>query len=452
MATKKLTIQDLKDQGLIAYEYVRGSWAHGLQIEGKSDIDIGGVYFAPFDQLLGLRDDYQPQVSDEKNDTTYYEFGRWMELVLKSNPQALETLYVSKEFVRGPVHPAIQYVIDHRDAFVTKSAVTALVGYSVDQIDRARGLNKKIVNPVTERKDILDFCYTFKKQGSQPIKDYLAENHLDQKYCGVVNIPNMKDVFGLYYDFAAYFKFEFVDKGKKAYNGFPYNETDFDTWCDDMGFCDENKRFGATLSDYEGFVGPAAREMAQQRVCDKNFFHYTGIVHPDELYKSNTVRLCSVPKGELPLVYMTYNKDAYTKHCKDYASYKEWEQKRNPVRYESNLGKNYDAKNMCECTRLIHTGLEIAKGEGFNVKRTWDRDFLLNIKNHGMEYDDIITYVVGKHEELKAAMKTSNLPDTVDKDELEDILIKARYIRYKVTVDPGSPECDYTTIAVYEKQ
>lgn len=435
MATKKLTIQDLKDKGLIAYEYVRGSWAHGLQIEGKSDIDIGGVYFAPLDQLLGLREGYQEQVSDEKNDTTYYEFGRWMELILKSNPQALESLYVGKEFIHGPVHPAIQYVIDHRDAFVTKSAVTALVGYSVDQIGRARGLNKKIVNPVTERKDILDFCYTFKKQGSQPIKDFLAENNLDQRYCGVVNIPNMKDVFGLYYDFAAYFKFEFVDKVKTK----PYELNDFCKWVDDLGL-------------RSIFLTTVYMMKCQKRVLEKEFFHYTGIVHPDEIFKSNEVRLCSVPKGELPIGYMSYNKDAYAKHCKDYASYKEWEQKRNPVRYESNLGKNYDAKNMCECTRLIHTGLEIAKGEGFNVKRTWDREFLLNIKNHGMEYDDIISYVEGKHAELKAAMQTSTLPDTVDKMTLEDILIKARALRYNISVDPASPDGDYTAITVCEKQ
>ena len=81
--------------------------------------------------------------------------------------------------------------------------------------------NKKCNIPEDfERKDILDFCYTFKNQGSQPIKDYLNEHNLDQKYCGLVNLPNMKDCYGVYYDFAAYFKFEFVGNG--------YGESEFE--------------------------------------------------------------------------------------------------------------------------------------------------------------------------------------------------------------------------------
>ena len=124
----------------------------------------------------------------------------------------------------------------------------------------------------------------------------------------------------------------------------------------------------------------------------------------------------------------------------------EWVEKRNPIRYESNLGKNYDAKNMCECVRLLHTGLELAKGDGFNVKRTWDREFLLNIKNHGMEYDEILAYAEGKQTELQEAMKTTKLPDTVKILELEKILIRARELRYHIGVDLGHPNGDFSSL------
>lgn len=431
MANKKLTIQDLKDQGLIAYEYVRGSWAHGLQIEGKSDIDVGGVYFAPVSQLLGLREDYQEQISDEKNDTTYYEFGRWMELILKSNPQALESLYVEKQFVRGPVHPAIEFVINNRDAFLSKKVIDSLCGYSVSQIKKAYGLGKKIVNPVTEKKDLLDFCYTFEKQGSIPVKEFLKVHNLNQKYCGVVNIPNMKDVYGIYYDFAAYFKFENIDVDSR------------------IAIVDSFRIKPGATDNF--LIYDILGEAVSDRIKNREFFHYGGIIHPDDPQKSNEVRLSSIPKGEHPICYMSYNKDAYTKHCKDYASYKEWEQKRNPVRYESNLNKNYDAKNMCECTRLMHTGLEIARGEGFNVRRTWDREFLLNIKNHGMEYDEILSYVETKKLELEEAMKTTSLPEAVDKTKLEDILITARELRYHIGFDPGSLDGDQTVTNIFKK-
>ena len=43
---EKLTIQDLRDRGWIAYEYVRGSHAYGLNTE-SSDKDIGGVFICP---------------------------------------------------------------------------------------------------------------------------------------------------------------------------------------------------------------------------------------------------------------------------------------------------------------------------------------------------------------------------------------------------------------------
>ena len=57
--------------------------------------------------------------------------------------------------------------------------------------------------------------------------------------------------------------------------------------------------------------------------------------------------------------------------------------------------ENYDAKNMCECFRLIHMGMEIARGEGVKVnRRNIDREFLLDIKAHKFEYDYLInTYI-----------------------------------------------------------
>ena len=206
----KWTIDYLRKSGLIAYEYRRGSHMYHLNTP-TSDEDTGGVFICPPEMLEGLRSQYVEQVADEKNDTVFYEFGRWVELLIKSNPTALESLFAPEDCIIGPVHPAVQFILDHRDMFLSKECFKTFYGYAVSQIGKARGLNKKIVNPVTERKDILDFCYTFKNQGSYPIKDWLKDHKLDQKYCGLVNIPNMRDMYGVYYDFAAYFKFEGID-------------------------------------------------------------------------------------------------------------------------------------------------------------------------------------------------------------------------------------------------
>jgi hypothetical protein len=226
------------------------------------------------------------------------------------------------------------------------------------------------------------------------MKDFLAEHGLNQKYCGLVNIPNMKDVYGVYYDFASHYKFEKTD-GNIMLQAYKFGYED--------------------VSAIEGIF---------DRSNNNVFFGYSGIVHPDG--KSNEVRLSSIPKGEIPICFMTYNQNGYESHCKKYKEYQEWVEKRNPVRYESNLKSNYDCKNMMHCVRLIHMGKELAEGKGFNVVRTWDREMLLDIRNNKYEYDEIIEYVEKLYKETDEMSKTCNLPDTVDKEKVHKLLIEAR--------------------------
>ena len=402
-----MTIEELRNSGLIAYEYKRGSHMYHLNTE-TSDEDFGGVFFCPKKMLLGLRGRYEEQVSDSKSDVVFYEFGRWLELLLKSNPTVLEGLFAPEDCIVGEVHPAVRKILDNRELFLSKECFKTFYGYAVSQISKARGLNKKIVNPVTERKDILDFCYTFNDQGSLPIKKFLAENGLDQKYCGLVNIPNMSDgdssIYGVYYDFAAYFKFENIDWARDWYNG---------------------------NSPYKKFFPSVSEQLSmQKRIEDKEFFHYGGIDHPDEIEKSNTVRLSSVPKGEKPICFMAYNKNGYMRHCRDYKDYKEWEKNRNPVRYESNLGHNYDAKNVMHCMRLVRMAKELAQGKGFNVVRTWDRDYLLDIRNHKFEYEDVMAQLEKEKLEMEEAIKSCTLPEKVDFDKVNDLLYDVRLKYY----------------------
>lgn len=123
---------------------------------------------------------------------------------------------------------------------------------------------------------------------------------------------------------------------------------------------------------------------------------------------------------------MTFNKDAYVCHCRDYHDYKEWEKNRNPVRYESNLNKNYDAKNVMHCMRLIRMAKELAQGKGFNLVRDADRDYLLDIRNHKYEFEEIMAQLENEKKEMEEAIKTTTLPDKVDIDFVNDLLIKSR--------------------------
>ena len=391
-----MTTQELENNNKLAYKFIRGSVLYNTNID-TSDTDYGGVYILPNEKLLGLPHFYQDQVSDEKHDTTYYEFNRWVELLMKANPNALESLFAPKDKVIGDIHPAVQLIIDNRDMFLTKECFKSLSGYAYAQIQKCRGLNKKCVQPVMEKKDVLDFCYTFKDQGSQPIKEFLTERGFDQKYCGLVSIPNMKDVYGVYYDFASFIHFE--------------------------GLYKEGKALHNVVSQHFGLSYDEAMKV-YNRIKNKEFFGYSGIVHPDG--KSNEVRLSSIPKGEIPICFMTYNQNGYESHCRKYKEYQEWVQKRNPARYESNLKSNYDVKNVAHCVRLLHMGKELAEGKGFNVVRTWDREMILNIRNHKYEYEEIIEYVEKVFAEMKELAEKCDLPKTADVQKVNDLILKAR--------------------------
>lgn len=404
---------EIRKNGRLLYEYVRGSHLYGLNVE-TSDIDTSGVFICSPNELLGLGFDYKEQVSDERHDNTWYEIGNYLKLLLKSNPTALESLFVPKNKIIGEVHPFMQTILDNKNEFITKDCFAPLFGYAREQIRKARGLNKKIVNPVTKRLTPLDFVYTFYKQGSTKFVNWLEYFGMYQKYCGLININNMHDTYGVYYDWGAFFSEENVsfDNIEKMYK----------------------ENMSPTLTRMIGFILDTydlyGKNDETTLINLKNWYDkqkpigYRGLINEEN--DSNELRLSSIPKGEKSICHITYNQSGYTKHCIDYKNYKDWEKNRNPIRYESNLNKNYDSKNMMHCTRLIHMGLELAKGEGFNVERTWDRDFLLNIRNHKMEYDELINYIEEKNTEFNEAMKTSTIKEHVDVNFVNELLIEIR--------------------------
>ena len=165
---------------------------------------------------------------------------------------------------------------------------------------------------------------------------------------------------------------------------------------------------------------------------NQKFIGYKGIIN--EKGTSNELRLSSVAKNEKPICYMTYNKNAFSSHCKDYKEYKEWEKNRNPVRYQQNKGKLFDRKNVAHAVRLMHMGIEVAQGEGIKVDRTnIDRDFIMNIRNGNTSYEEIISYLENKRDEMERVMKTSKLPEKIDSEKLNNLLIKIRKKQFDYT-------------------
>ncbi len=188
-----LDIQTLRDRGLILLEVISGSHAYGLATP-TSDIDRKGVFILPKEEFYGLN--YIPQVSDEKNDEVFYELRRFMELLSVNNPNILEMLN-SPEDVVVSRHPFLAS-IDHT-RILSKLCRNTFGKFALSQIRKAKGLNKKIVNPIPkERKGVLDFCYVNHGAGSIKVKRFLEMHRARQEDCGLVKIPHMLGMYGLY--------------------------------------------------------------------------------------------------------------------------------------------------------------------------------------------------------------------------------------------------------------
>ena len=69
------------------------------------------------------------------------------------------------------------------------------------QIRKAQGLNKKIVNPLPkEKKSLLDFSYIIDGYKTVPVTSWLTKLNYLQENCGLINIPNSKGIYALFYD------------------------------------------------------------------------------------------------------------------------------------------------------------------------------------------------------------------------------------------------------------
>lgn len=389
----------IRKDGRLLYEYIRGSHLYGLNTE-QSDVDTSGVYICTRDELFGCFG-YKPQVSDSRHDNTWFEIGELIRLLLKSNPTVLESLFVPEDKIIGPVHPLMRMVIENREQFVSKQCFNPFFGYAKSQIEKARGLNKKIANPVTKRLSPYDFIYTFKNQGSTKFKDWLANRSLHQEFCGLVNVPNMHDIYGVYYDFGAHVA-----------------STD---WVDDSVF----------LSFATEFFGDHDVATTKNRLNGLPPIGYRGVINADTT--STELRLSSIDdKNTRPICFISYNQSGYSVHCRQYAEYQTWVKERNPKRYESNLDKSYDSKNMMHCFRMIHMACEIAEGKGVILQRTWDREFLVDVRNHKFEYDEIIDLLEEEKERMNQLMEQSTICEKIDAESVNQLMIDIRSAQLKI--------------------
>lgn len=173
---------------------VVGSRSFGLATD-TSDTDVKGVYIAPLMDRIGYG--MQDQVNDERNNTVYWEISKYLDLLRRANPGALELLYSPEHcvFIRDPLFDLIP-----RREFLTMKCRDTFLNYAMSQVHRARGMNKKVFSPEPENEPaVLDFCYVWTADGTAvPVKRILERMGIDQKECAVSAVNHMDNTYSVY--------------------------------------------------------------------------------------------------------------------------------------------------------------------------------------------------------------------------------------------------------------
>ncbi len=143
--------------------------------------------------------------------------------------------------------------------------------------------------------------------------------------------------------------------------------------------------------------------------------------------QGDNVKLSPVPKGEKDITILYFNKDGYSTHCKDYLQYTDWLKNRNTQRYVdiATHGQQIDGKNLLHCQRLLDMALEIAEQKTLIVRRPNAQD-LLKIRRGEIDLARFIEKAEEDIERLNAYFKVSDLPDEVDRNFVNDLLLEVR--------------------------
>lgn len=122
----------------------RGSIAHNMYIPNTDpnsidDIDLMGIYLAPKKYYIGLglskRHDKGQDKFVGQYDVVIYELRKFVNLLLKSNPNVLSMLWLRNNHYIYMTDVG-RKLIENRDAFTSKLAYKAFTGYAYGQLKK----------------------------------------------------------------------------------------------------------------------------------------------------------------------------------------------------------------------------------------------------------------------------------------------------------------------------
>lgn len=191
---------------------VKGSQAYGTNVE-TSDIDYGGVYAQRIEDIIG--NNYIPHIVKEapntdgknnqdksdKEDKAYFELQKFLNMLTSNNPTVMELLYTPEDCVIYK-HPVMNMILSKRDSFITKRCGDSFSGFAKAQMMKAVNMNRMQMMEMKEIKRLtpMDFCYIIDAERSIPLKNWMEQQGIENKNCGLSKVSHSGELFTLYVD------------------------------------------------------------------------------------------------------------------------------------------------------------------------------------------------------------------------------------------------------------
>jgi uncharacterized protein len=391
-------LEELKASGRIAMECVAGSRMYGTSLP-ESDEDIKGLYILPsrsFDCLDMLYP--QEEIANESQDVKYYELRKFMSLMVKSNPNLLELLAVPKGCMKINTE-AFKWLVDRKSLFLSKLAASSYIGYAKDQVNKAQGQNRMVVNPAPvdpPKKE--DFCHVFAINwdvvgcDDDSLKRFpMRPIHISR--LSILDSRKLSDPLNVHSDYEKRF-------GKAFHSPFDLS------------------RFH--VSSVEHLPNAYRLYAYTDRDDCRGVFRGDGMLACESIPVEDEKRCVGV---------LTYNVDGFNKAHKDWRRYWEWKRKRNAKRWTDRDGKEcrYNSKNMGHCIRLLHAGIHLLKTGEVMVRLDGKiREQVMAVRNGDFAYENIMKQADELTANIKEAEANSPLPAEPDYAKADDMLRELR--------------------------
>ena len=127
-----------------------GSIAYGTNVP-TSDVDIRGVCFESEDSLLGFNK--FEVFENRETDTNIYSFNKYLDLLIKGNPTAIEMLGCKQEhYIITPEYkPCFDDLKENKSLFLSKNIVKTFGGYANQQLRRLQNAIARDSYPQIEK-------------------------------------------------------------------------------------------------------------------------------------------------------------------------------------------------------------------------------------------------------------------------------------------------------------